>query len=724
MGKDSVQISAAATLLADAHRHVQDPLTKSRAEDADEPQRVAKHYMQHIINSANMEIEATQAAGIVLGMQSASGSHAPSFHGAWEVVALARVACGAESTTEGLLKMRAENEGLAMIKGEDEDAELEAEQEEEAEEEKEEEEEEDYDGDDSGDDDGDEDFIASAFEQPASETQESRQWVVAQTVTAIRANQVRAARMRGSVVEGGEEEPSDGMSDGDGESVGGMSVEREDDEGGEEEPSDGMSDGDGESVGGMSVELEDDEGGEEERDEEVGDPAIVASGPEALDHVEQINLEKHFHRDGGGKQGSGMAYYDDEGAMYILCHGHHYAWRDRALESFNAVEFTQMFDVRKMTEQDRVWFCARAVRIVAMIIMFISRLRVVRRENRRRLSLGMDVVGLFERAPPQPLTVDNALGRRVLVPREIWPEDVCKEHVVLGSRWKKVAGEKPAAGNELICSRLSSALQEKLVFGYKEVAGFALEDLRVDSFVKVGSDYFEQAGEGAGWEAIVKRVYRQKRAALVSFRFARTENGQAYKNVCLELAKLRPLHNLPSPALCGRPVFRYVLQEPHPLAHSHIIIRRAKWGLPALAGQPPPSMRPGGSSQARRRRKSKFAEYFVSNLVPWYVQAGTWPVPFLPLAFRIPCMRVEGPLPMGWPQNQLDPSRFAGRRGTHRDSHLRAGKGTSRNWRRMPVFAVRASVVLRARRSTTTLRGSPPGASASSPPRGSQTSRT
>ena len=695
MGKDSVQISAAATLLADAHRHVQDPLTKSRAEDADEPQRVAKHYMQHIINSANMEIEATQAAGIVLGMQSASGSHAPSFHGAWEVVALARVACGAESTTEGLLKMRAENEGLAMIKGEDEDAELEAEQEEEAEEEKEEEEEEDYDGDDSGDDDGDEDFIASAFEQPASETQESRQWVVAQTVTAIRANQVRAARMRGSVVEGGEEEPSDGMSD-----------------------------GDGESVGGMSVELEDDEGGEEERDEEVGDPAIVASGPEALDHVEQINLEKHFHRDGGGKQGSGMAYYDDEGAMYILCHGHHYAWRDRALESFNAVEFTQMFDVRKMTEQDRVWFCARAVRIVAMIIMFISRLRVVRRENRRRLSLGMDVVGLFERAPPQPLTVDNALGRRVLVPREIWPEDVCKEHVVLGSRWKKVAGEKPAAGNELICSRLSSALQEKLVFGYKEVAGFALEDLRVDSFVKVGSDYFEQAGEGAGWEAIVKRVYRQKRAALVSFRFARTENGQAYKNVCLELAKLRPLHNLPSPALCGRPVFRYVLQEPHPLAHSHIIIRRAKWGLPALAGQPPPSMRPGGSSQARRRRKSKFAEYFVSNLVPWYVQAGTWPVPFLPLAFRIPCMRVEGPLPMGWPQNQLDPSRFAGRRGTHRDSHLRAGKGTSRNWRRMPVFAVRASVVLRARRSTTTLRGSPPGASASSPPRGSQTSRT
>ena len=503
-----------------------------------------------------------------------------------------------------------------------------------------------------------------------------------------------------------------------------MSVELEDDEGGEEEPSDGMSDGDGESVGGMSVELEDDEGGEEERDEEVGDPAIVASGPEALDHVEQINLEKHFHRDGGGKQGSGMAYYDDEGAMYILCHGHHYAWRDRALESFNAVEFTQMFDVRKMTEQDRVWFCARAVRIVAMIIMFISRLRVVRRENRRRLSLGMDVVGLFERAPPQPLTVDNALGRRVLVPREIWPEDVCKEHVVLGSRWKKVAGEKPAAGNELICSRLSSALQEKLVFGYKEVAGFALEDLRVDSFVKVGSDYFEQAGEGAGWEAIVKRVYRQKRAALVSFRFARTENGQAYKNVCLELAKLRPLHNLPSPALCGRPVFRYVLQEPHPLAHSHIIIRRAKWGLPALAGQPPPSMRPGGSSQARRRRKSKFAEYFVSNLVPWYVQAGTWPVPFLPLAFRIPCMRVEGPLPMGWPQNQLDPSRFAGRRGTHRDSHLRAGKGTSRNWRRMPVFAVRASVVLRARRSTTTLRGSPPGASASSPPRGSQTSRT
>ena len=60
MGKDSVQISAAATLLAEAHKHVHDPLTMSRADDAGEPDRNAKHYMQHVLNNANMELRGIQ----------------------------------------------------------------------------------------------------------------------------------------------------------------------------------------------------------------------------------------------------------------------------------------------------------------------------------------------------------------------------------------------------------------------------------------------------------------------------------------------------------------------------------------------------------------------------------------------------------------------------------------------------------------------------------------
>ena len=106
MGKDSVQISASATLLAEAHKYVHDPLTMSRAEDAGEPERNAKHYLQHVLNAANMELEATQAAGLVLGMPSSTGSHTNEYHGAWDAVALAEDVSRSESGTDDLPPMQ------------------------------------------------------------------------------------------------------------------------------------------------------------------------------------------------------------------------------------------------------------------------------------------------------------------------------------------------------------------------------------------------------------------------------------------------------------------------------------------------------------------------------------------------------------------------------------------------------------------------------------------
>ena len=100
---------------------------------------------------------------------------------------------------------------------------------------------------------------------------------------------------------------------------------------------------------------------------------------------------------------------------------------------------------------------------------------------------------------------------RVLVPRYIWPEYPCNEHIVLGSKWKKVSSETAIGGNEIFCSALCLALQEKQLFSKEEVSAFDLKDLEVDSFIRVGDEYFVQAGEGQGWEAIVKRVYPRRR---------------------------------------------------------------------------------------------------------------------------------------------------------------------------------------------------------------------
>ena len=66
----------------------------------------------------------------------------------------------------------------------------------------------------------------------------------------------------------------------------------------------------------------------------------------------------------------------------------------------------------------------------------------------------------------------------------------------LGSKWK-VGDDKPKKGNEITNEALSKALLEKHEFNRAEIEGFKLNDLKFDSFIKVGNKYFEQAaGEG------------------------------------------------------------------------------------------------------------------------------------------------------------------------------------------------------------------------------------
>ena len=68
----------------------------------------------------------------------------------------------------------------------------------------------------------------------------------------------------------------------------------------------------------------------------------------------------------------------------------------------------------------------------------------------------------------------------------------------------------------------------------------------------------------------------------------------------------------------GRPRKHYVLRSGHPLCESHILVRRAKWGVPAFAGEPPPSApRSVGLSSVARMRQRDFARYFTACFVPW-----------------------------------------------------------------------------------------------------------
>jgi hypothetical protein len=89
MGKDSVNIKDSAVVFADAAKHVKEYI--STADDTGTSQRTAQNLAQRIINKASVELEASQAAGIVLGLRSSNGSETLSYHSCWDVLRLARI---------------------------------------------------------------------------------------------------------------------------------------------------------------------------------------------------------------------------------------------------------------------------------------------------------------------------------------------------------------------------------------------------------------------------------------------------------------------------------------------------------------------------------------------------------------------------------------------------------------------------------------------------------
>ena len=54
--------------------------------------RIARHFCQRVINKGCMELEALQAAGVVLGIPSSGASDAIQYYYGWDVVRLARIA--------------------------------------------------------------------------------------------------------------------------------------------------------------------------------------------------------------------------------------------------------------------------------------------------------------------------------------------------------------------------------------------------------------------------------------------------------------------------------------------------------------------------------------------------------------------------------------------------------------------------------------------------------
>ena len=65
----------------------------------------------------------------------------------------------------------------------------------------------------------------------------------------------------------------------------------------------------------------------------------------------QTDLLKFFNADGGTTTGSCNLYKDSEGKPVFMCAGYNYAYRDSRLRAFTPVEFRQRFKVEKMDQE-------------------------------------------------------------------------------------------------------------------------------------------------------------------------------------------------------------------------------------------------------------------------------------------------------------------------------------------------------------------------------------
>jgi hypothetical protein len=85
--KEGTDISTAVNVLRDCERRIR--AYPSGAIDSGDPDRIAKHYCQHVLNKSAMELPAVVAASVVLGLRSSYYTDEPQMHQAWDFVRLA-----------------------------------------------------------------------------------------------------------------------------------------------------------------------------------------------------------------------------------------------------------------------------------------------------------------------------------------------------------------------------------------------------------------------------------------------------------------------------------------------------------------------------------------------------------------------------------------------------------------------------------------------------------
>ena len=313
MGKDSVNISASASVLHEAHNKVHDH--PSSADDKCTAERTSKHFCQHVINHAACELEATQAAGVVLGIKSYGRSDDLDYHSAWDHI---KVAAYAES---GLLKQRPGLHDVAL------------------------------------EDDSDMCRATCANGKPCRSRVHPKAGQEGHCEgTCGRHKHLRPENLRPRAADGqhtsarrGATEPS-AASTGEGTESDADIVVSDSDTEVDDDDLFARDNVDAQAAAGMA------EGGA------TAAAGAAVGAPRSNDGPQrtQRDLLAFFKADGGATSGSCNLFKDSDGNPVVMCSAYNYAYRDSRLRDFNPVEFRRRFHVVKMEPEQAAFYRLRS----------------------------------------------------------------------------------------------------------------------------------------------------------------------------------------------------------------------------------------------------------------------------------------------------------------------------------------------------------------------------
>ena len=337
----------------------------------------------------------------------------------------------------------------------------------------------------------------------------------------------------------------------------------------------------------------------------------------------QRDLLAFFQANGGATSGSFNMFKNSDGKPVAMCSAYNYAYRDSRLCDFNPIEFRRRFYVVVMDLEQ-----AALYKLQASVTSFIRAWwRLEGRRGRAAAATRKFEARLeqLEQAGDWDTAAEYTAYKREQLQKKVTRFGYSADDTRPGGMkvfWTLQQLECIAwkASGGLNAAQTSPASPEGGIvfywrFGVPSPHAVRYADLLLDRAVR----YFQAWWRFSRSQNCHRHHRRRLQFVLEVRRRSWVRSVRRKRFVIAGQAWLDIKHSV-APVVRKRPCACYWLRPPHPLHDKYAILPRTKWGVLAFPGAPPPKEPSSGLDLTTRKGKARarnVALFYVSNFTPW-----------------------------------------------------------------------------------------------------------